>query len=922
MTRGGDLKRSGLVFACALGALILASEKEVQAQASEDFGSRLGVRRGGEVSYEPEGPGVLFGALDPAVKNWFVPQELFNEYQWKQWEYSNYARTHYERYVNTSLEGDYFYDLYGNYITRGKLIYDWRVEAPRVAGSNLFKSDQYASWFSRLVVASDSKGQYYYAATIGDAIRTTLTPMTFSKPTFSGIQFDVATDKYQATLLASRPSAPGVTGTLVSGAARERSNDTNLLGGRATASIGDFLTIGATYVNGFNAQTKNQSFEGNPFRGTLTEGENQDITRLEIRLSDDSPEDGEAGAALFQEEIIITDVEGERRSNRRRMDGNPILSFEPTIQGGFQREGYLSADGNETIILIYDLEGPDYKAAYGPAPDRIRRVEFVLLVANDYRIELTSDQQSNRNDQPVVLSTATPERAIRADGNVKDGSNQRFVQLDYGLPVANEIYGLTVELQDVMGLYVSGEFDRNRQHSRYPRRGQRDVTEHAHSLITADAMWLNMYKRSYPWYVFGEAYSVDPNYSTTTYIVGPQNDLGEIYYDDEKQFLYEFVDDNDDQDRYPDWYRRGFTKDNEVFPGWDQNNDFIVDFNQNDNLRRPNLTPDYEEPFLRYNSDRPEFLFGVDMNNNMVVDRFENDDQPDYLYGRDRRGYNAYAGTHLGSGNARITFGYLNEWQLADDRSNESAYMMLTYERSFPRLGRLRFYNHGRRVRDDIRDDVILWVLREGSRGDFVPFADPLAARDVWANTVFCSWDLTTERLRLRNRIKHEIFQQVDLEERPVEQQDIRETSGFFGVINKADYVFDVGRIRLQPRWKNEILRQRTPDPQNTITPSTTEVRELVSLMVKVPFLSHSEIETGVELYWVEQLREKLENDPLRSDRNEVVYAAQVTNNSAYVGYDLWTQAGMSVSRVNRATTDKTLTETRMFITVYAGFGE
>ena len=44
--------------------------------------------------------------------------------------------------------------------------------------------------------------------TIGDRIRTTLTPLTFSKPAFSGIQADFASDKYQATVLMSRISNP------------------------------------------------------------------------------------------------------------------------------------------------------------------------------------------------------------------------------------------------------------------------------------------------------------------------------------------------------------------------------------------------------------------------------------------------------------------------------------------------------------------------------------------------------------------------------------------------------------------------------------------------------------------------------------------------------------------------------------------
>ena len=43
---------------------------------------------------------------------------------------------------------------------------------------------------------------------VGDGIRTTLTPLTFSKPRFDGIQWDFMTDKYAATL-SSRVSNTG-----------------------------------------------------------------------------------------------------------------------------------------------------------------------------------------------------------------------------------------------------------------------------------------------------------------------------------------------------------------------------------------------------------------------------------------------------------------------------------------------------------------------------------------------------------------------------------------------------------------------------------------------------------------------------------------------------------------------------------------
>ena len=46
---------------------------------------------------------------------------------------------------------------------------------------------------------------------------------------------------------------------------------------------------------------------------------------------------------------------------------------------------------------------------------------------------------------------------------------------------------------------------------------------------------------------------------------------------------------------------------------------------RHDNNQNQNLFPDYEEPFLRYRADRPEVLFGLDLNHNGVIESLEND---------------------------------------------------------------------------------------------------------------------------------------------------------------------------------------------------------------------------------------------------------------------------------------------------------
>ena len=81
MARRSGCAGSQFPFA-VIGIAVLLSGVEAQ---KIDYGNRLGLVRGGEVSYEPVGSGVLFDALDPAVQRWYVPQELFNLYRWKQW---------------------------------------------------------------------------------------------------------------------------------------------------------------------------------------------------------------------------------------------------------------------------------------------------------------------------------------------------------------------------------------------------------------------------------------------------------------------------------------------------------------------------------------------------------------------------------------------------------------------------------------------------------------------------------------------------------------------------------------------------------------------------------------------------------------------------------------------------------------------
>ena len=86
--------------------------------------------------------------------------------------------------------------------------------------------------------------------------------------------------------------------------------------------------------------------------------------------------------------------------------------------------------------------------------------------------------------------------------------------------------------------------------------------------------------------------------------------------------------------------------------------------------------PDYEEPFLRFRSDRPEFFFGLDMNHNGVVDRFEDDDLPDYPFERDLRGFNSYLSANIGP-DVKLLVGRQHMRRLSGDGHTRSWYTLL-----------------------------------------------------------------------------------------------------------------------------------------------------------------------------------------------------------------------------------------------------
>jgi len=972
-------------------ALLIGLGVANSAWSQPDYGNRLGHRVGDRSLFSAVGTAVQIGSLDPTVQRWYLPQELFREYGRRQWRYTNYAKEYFRRYLERSQEGSYFYDFYGDLVTRGWLIYNWRQTQPLAFESSaITKDSRYASWFDRLILSSDASGDYSYTIMVGDEINSTLTPMTFRKAGFNGIATSLATSRLRATTLFSRLTLPiiNIDADIPTVAVE---NATNLSAARVEADVAGHLTLGLTAVNAHNANGSRESFRDNPFKGLLTSGQlDRRLNHLVVRLSDDSPEDEEGGAVLFSEEVEIT------TSLRRQVAvGDSIqtvlrdtlitgssIGFRGVREGGKLRRGFLTANGAESINLKYILapatgEGEEGSlrlllqqglgltlAEAEDAVTAVKNVRFRLVLANDYRVEVASDRQTNAVGQPQFLVMS------RAPGNIKNNLNQREVVFDYGLPTANQIYGVTAEIRDFNGFDFYGEFNVNTQYRKYPTSSSTKHRSIAGIAGDRHAVgWMaNVSRRAGPWRFFAEGFGMDDGYTTS---ILPVDGRGVVDYSPEaRSKLYDLVDDNDDNDRHPDQKRifqgslipipgQDFkirpegVADPAVFPGYDENGDFISDFNQNSNGDRENFFPDYEEPFLRYGSDRPEFLFGIDLNNNGRVDRFENDDLPDYPYKKDHWGHNIYASVAVVP-ELDLTLGRLDQELRTARRGNRTWYGMAAYERDRPEWGRVRLFGMTRLAEDTIADDLSQWIIPEpefGQPGDTSgrnqPVADPLAAENTWIHSLSGDWEYHGSRQwATRHRVKWETWRQreaaveyqldalgevvrdaegkalVAFDPLGPEARNGREVSGFVGLIDKAEYVFRWQQLSFLPRAKSEWLSQ-TPFSRTQAKRRSWDA--ILTLLVQFSPFPHSQVQVGFERrQYFELLAEENELPVGRptGDFRGSVLACQLTNTRPYLGYSLTTQLGIRYDRrsleVAGAERD-TRTSGMAFLSVFAG---
>lgn len=353
--------------------------------------------------------------------------------------------------------------------------------------------------------------------------------------------------------------------------------------------------------------------------------------RIYLRFRDASPEDGEGGAAVYGVRALV---------NGDEVDISPGVM----MKGDVEKEGYWEVNGNNELILSYDISR--YQ-------DEINSLAFEVEIANDYLVEISTDPSFPPSKTRVALS---------AMGNVKDGSNRGIRRFQYGIQDSDTILG--VDLETVLwGTWIRAEYATLLSSLRFPSR-------YGESFSYSDsALYIKAMKRFGPLSLRGEAFRIGSFYDAS-FAVDPSYELvreGPT------------IEDVDPDDLIPE--------------GLDRDGDYI---------------PDYKQDFLMFDADPPGFKLGVlmDLNNNGMPDIYEKGLKPNYPYDIGALGFHIWGDLDL-KGGLIFTSGYKDERRPISDQRDRTIYGVLRYFFQIPSFNfrtRYLFKRSWDTIPDDYRD--------------------------------------------------------------------------------------------------------------------------------------------------------------------------------------------------------------------------
>jgi len=565
----------------------------------------------------------------------------------------------------------------------------------------------------------------------------------------------------------------------------------------------------------------------------------------------------------------------------------------------------FQVNNNEYVVYLFDISS---------FAEVVKSVQAEVTVANDYRIQaatIFSPVTEGRQDKDggaynSYFNTTYWETKAQAEGNIKDGSNLHTVTVDFGYEVANIIYGFDAHF-NYLGFKMDGEFVMNSHHYMFadgyagtglPRTPPTDITPREGKRYTqTDNAYYFIVQKDWQRFGFvGEYFKMGKFYRPHMNFFNHTTVAANISKTRNSTLRMTLIEDNDDDDQYPDCmayhqamgnYYITLRDPDGVFPGNDLDHDSIPDTDKNFNS-----IGDYNEPYLMLDVDPDEFVFGDDFNNNTVPDFREDDIKYDTPYDLDRRGHHIYL-RYTPQRNIDIILGTLKQRGIGLDTRTDDDYLKLKVNYDVGSVGNIYAEYRYERIQDNIQDKYIVIPAKPKilsstygavSRYHSELYYDEVEYRNSKVNKLFLESRIRAiPSVTLESHVKYERNYRIEgtMYDNVYQPEDIIST---FAMSNKLVYTRQWGDFTVSPGIKFRLYKK---DYRESLNPRIHYMIRIPLILLKYQVSSKTNVTLGFQGF---EGFEFTYNDIIQSQNNyrQRNILLQIDNRTDYFGFDVW----------------------------------
>jgi len=339
--------------------------------------------------------------------------------------------------------------------------------------------------------------------------------------------------------------------------------------------------------------------------------------------------------------------------------------------------------------------------------------------------------------------------------------------------------------------------------------------------------------------------------------------------------------------------------------------------------------PDYREPFLMFDVDPDEFVFGDNFNNNNIPDFREDDLKDDLPYDLDRQGHH-FQVRFSPIKTVDLKLGSFRTRGIGIANRTDDDYFKAVLNYDVFTIGSVYSEYRYERIQDNIADTYNIWdttavwnlshyMVYEENLYSYEAYYDEREYRNSKVHKFFLESKIRAiPYITVENHIKYEKNHQVEgtMYDNTYQPEDQLNT---MAMVNKLAYTKQLGKWTFSPGIKLRLYKKSRSESLN---PLEHYMYRIPLVMLRYTLSPNSKVTFGIQGFpkFEMQVRNYIQG---QNDYKQMNYMLQFENRTNYFGYDTWGAFGFQLEQIKFDEAYRQFENYKtssLFVRVFAGY--